>query len=117
MNLEIDKGRRFLIGDISFDFKSVLDLIEIHFDELKKDFDELKVKKLNHKFYSKDAVKKIEIKIKEILESKGFMNFDLSLRKNIDQKSRRVSLAFLSHWIKERSLFFGAITFFQNRIY
>lgn len=117
VKLELNKGPKFLIGEVDFEVQAVGAIAQADVLRMKKKIEDVCFKRLELKIYSQDLVKKIKGKIKYLLERYGFMNFDLVFNKKIDDRKHRVDIKIsITLEQKKEFVFFGNHFFKRQEI-
>ncbi len=102
------KGSKFYIDTIACEVEGLGSISAVDIERMKGKIQDLCHKKLRKKYYSADLIKRVEQKTRALLERYGFMNFDISVKKRINEKQHTVSLVF--HIVLEQKkefVFFG----------
>jgi outer membrane protein assembly factor BamA len=108
VDIDLNKGGRFTINDISCTVKKEDALNESDFANIRSDFHKQLCTQLRNTPYHKAMLTTETTALKKLLETRGFIDVDIELQEKINHEEQTVSLAFaieLNH--KKEFIFVG----------
>lgn len=81
--LALSKNKKFSIDAVAIEVEGLGHIVPSDLERMRQKLQELATKKLRHKFFSQELVKKFEQKAKELLERYGFMNFEITTQPDV----------------------------------
>lgn len=117
VSIQLDKGDKFIIDNVNFHVESIGSMPYVDVMRMKKKIVDIAYKKLHHKTYTANLINKVEHIIQFLLERCGFINFDISLSKKLDEKKHTVDLNYvITLEQKKEFVFFGNHYFKRQEI-
>jgi len=114
VDIMIDRARRFSIGEVAFCIKSAKKNKLDGLKSLECRTNELFVKKLANKPYSKSLINKVTRSVKRNLSKKGFLHVDIELVEKINYKAKQVDLDFVLMLHSKKEFVFFGNSFFSS---
>ena len=115
VSLSLLKGVKYFIDTVSCKVEPIGSVSPADSKRMEQKLSELLHSKLKFKVYSQEVVKKIEHKVKNLLERYGFMNFDLTLKEQYDREKKRVSLEYQIVLEQKKDFIFWGNRFFTRQ--
>jgi len=114
VDITLERGTKFSIKQVAFYVKSAKDNELDGLGSLESRINELFVKKLSKKTYSKALINKVARSVKRHLSKKGFLHVDIELVEKIRYNEKLVDLKFILMLHSKKEFIFFGNSFFSS---
>jgi len=114
IDLVLDRGTKFSIKHVTFYTRNAKDNGFDGLSRLERKMNDLFVKKLSKRPYSKSLINKVTRSVKRYLAKKGFLHVDIELIEKINYNEKHVDLNFVFMLHSKKEFIFFGNSFFSN---